>query len=187
MLRAVVAENAVDVLLPGAEDKIGQKDGYLHHALDEVVEGGALGMEQSGNKCGQQHEQHQRQAEAEDDGERHDQGLQLRGGDVLFQPPVQLAGLGVLLVGKVVCGEHQRLDAGDHGAEKGDGAAEDGDPQNGVFVLDESPLRHLGDQSLRRADHDGVLLRSAHENAFDQRLSADGGAERALFLFHIPE
>ncbi|WP_442873508.1 HNH endonuclease [Dysosmobacter sp.] len=32
-------------------------------------------------------------------------------------------------------------------------------------------------------DHNGLLLRPAHHHAFDQRLSADAGAEGAGFVF----
>ena len=187
MLRAVVAEHAVDVLLPGAEDQIAQEDGHLHHALDDVVDRSALSVKQSGDERGQQHEQHQCQGQAQNHGERHHQGLQLFCGDVLFQPLVEFAGLGILLIREIVRRKHQRLDAGDHGADERHGAAEDRHAQNGVLAPDKLPLCDLGDQSLRRADHDGVLLRSAHEDTFDQRLPADSGAERALFLFHMPE
>ena len=187
MLRAVVAEHAVNVLLLGAEDQIAQENGHLHHALDDVVDRGALSVKQPGDECRQQHEQHQCQGQAQNHGERHHQGLQFLCGDVLFQPLVEFAGLGVLLIREIVRRKHQRLDAGDHGADERHGAAEDRHAQNGVLAPDELPLCDLSDQSLWRADHDGVLLRSAHEDTFDQRLPADSGAERALFLFHMPE
>ena len=151
------------------------------------MDGGALRVEQPGDERGQQHEQHQRQPQTEDDGKCHHQRLQLLRRDVLFQPLVELAGLGILVVGEIVRREHQRLDACDHGADERHSAPEDGNTQNGIPILDKFSLRHLGDQSLRRANHDGVLLRAAHENSFNQRLSADGGAEGALFLFHMPE
>ena len=184
MLRAVVAEHAVDVLLLGAEDHIQQEDKNFHHTLDQIVDGGAGGVEQSRQKRGQQHEQHQHQSETEDNGECHQQRLQLFGGDVVGEPLLHLAGLRALVLREVVGGEHQCLDAGDHGADERDCAPQDGDAQNGIVRLDEFALRDLGDQTLRRADDDSVLLGAAHEDALDQRLAADAGAEGGLFLFH---
>ena len=102
MLRAVVAEHPVDILLLGAEDEVGQKNQHLHHALDDVVDSGALCVEQPGDKRGQQHEQHQRQPQTENDGERHDQRLQLFRRDVLFHPLVKFAGLCILVIREII-------------------------------------------------------------------------------------
>ena len=147
------------------------------------MEGRALGVEQSGDEGRQQHEQYQRHAQGQDHREGHQHILQLFRRDVLFQPLVKLAGLGALVIGEVVRREHQRLDAGDDGADEGGHAPDDGPAQNGEFILDEFPLRHLGDQPLGGADDDGVLLRPAHEDALDQRLAANGGAEGFLLFF----
>jgi len=52
-------------------------------------------------------------------------------------------------------------------------------------VLDEPQLLHLLYQiALLVPDHDGLLLRAPHQNAFNECLSADAGAEGAgLGLF----
>ena len=139
-------------------------------------------MEQSSDKGGQQQEQHQRQAQRQHHGKGHQHILQLFRRDVLFQPLIQLTGLSVLIVRKVICREHQRFDAGDDGAQKCGRTANDRPAQNRVFILDEFPLRHLRHQPLRGTDHDRVLFRSPHKDPLDQCLAADGGAECTFFF-----
>ena len=101
---------------------------------------------------------------------------------MLLQPQVELGGFGHLLIGEIVCREHQGLDALDHGIQKGHHAPDDGQTQHRVFVPHQLQLLHLGHQSLRRTDHDGLLLRSAHEDALNECLPADGSAESLFFL-----
>ena len=184
MLRPVIAEHPAHVLLPGAEDQVSQENGDLHRPLDEVVHGGMPGVEQPGDEGGQQHEQQQRQPQGQDHRHPHQHRLQLLRRNVLLQPLIQLGGLDVFVLGVIVGGEHQGLDAPDHGVQKRDGPPDDGPAQNGVLVLDQGQLLHLGHQALRRADHDGLLFRPAHENALDQGLTADGGAELLVVFFH---
>ena len=180
----VVAEHPAHILLLGAEDQIGQKDGHLDDALNEIVEGGVLSAEQPGHEGGQQHEQRQRHAQRQQHRHPYQHVLELFCRNVLFQPQVQLGGLGGLVVGEVVRREHQGLDAPDHGVQKGHGPPQDGKAQNGVFVLDKCQLLHLGHKALRGAHHNGLLFRATHEDALNESLSADGGAECAGFVFH---
>ena len=49
------------------------------------------------------------------------------------------------------------------------------------FIKDKYPI--LGLPIIRGADHNGVLLRAAHEDTLDQRLAAEGGAECTLLFF----
>ena len=141
-------------------------------------------VEQPGDEGGQQHEQQQGQPQGQDHRHPHQHRLQLLRRNVLLQPLIQLGGLDVFVLGVIVGGEHQGLDAPDHGVQKRDGPPEDGPAQNGILILDQGQLLHLGHQALRRADHDGLLFRPAHENALDQGLTADGGAELLVVFFH---
>ena len=183
MLRPVIAEHPAHVLLPGAEDQVPQENGDLHRPLNEVVDGGMPGVEQPGNKRGQQHKQQQGQPQGQDHRHPHQHRLELLRRNVLLQPLIQLGGLGIFIVGIVIGGEHQGLDAPDHGVQKRDGPPNDGPAQDGVLVLDQGQLLHPGHQALRRADHNGLLLRPAHKDALDQGLATDGRAELVVF-FH---
>ena len=87
-----------------------------------------------------------------------------------------------LLLGEEVRRVHQRLHAADHGVHKGHSAAQHGQTENGIAVADELQLLDLLDQPLLGADDDGLLFRSAHEDALNERLTADGGAEFGFCL-----
>ena len=187
VLGAVVLEHPVHVLLLGAEEQVHNKYEYLDDALDEVVEQGALGFEQPRHKRRQEHEQPQAQRQRKHQRHRHDDPLQLFRRHVLFQPLVEFRGLGRLVLGEIVRREHQRLDALDHGVQKRHHAPNNGQPQHGVLIPHQLQLLHLGHQPLRRAHHDGLLLRPAHEDALNERLPADGRAEGLFFFFYSHE
>jgi hypothetical protein len=65
---------------------------------------------------------------------------------MLFDPAVQPARLLLLLLRQLLGRPHQGLDALDHRVEKGNDAPDEGPAQDGVPLLDEPELLHLGDQ-----------------------------------------
>ena len=118
MLGAVVGKDPLDVLLPGAEDQVGQKQRHLHHALDQVQKGGMgdPAAQETGDQGRQHHEKAHRHAHRQHHSHGDQHALQLLCRDMLFQPLIQLIGLGALLLGEIVRREHEGLDAVDHGA-----------------------------------------------------------------------
>src|SRR5699024_3237970 len=105
---------------------------------------------------------------------------------LLVQPLLELGGLlrRQVLLRVEVRGEHQGLHPPVHAVQEGDAAPDQGKPQDRVAVPDQLQLLLLDHQSLGASDHNGLLLRAPHEDALNQRLSADGGAEgAAVFLF----
>ena len=192
VLRAVVLEDAVNVALSGADSQVQNEDGHLQKALHHVpAPEGEIGEEMedaAGEEGGQHHEEEHGKAHAQDHRQGDDQGFQLLIGKMLFQPQVEFAGLGGLVVGVELGRVHQGLDAADHGGQEIHRAPHQGPAQDGIAVLDEFQVLHLFHQpALLVPDHDGLLFRAAHHNAFDERLSADAGAEGAgliLILCH---
>ena len=128
MLGAVIGKDAFDILLLGAEDQIAQKNGYLHHALDQIVQSGTVNIriDQARQKGGQQHKQHQGQADGQQYGKPHQHLLHFFLRYVCLNPLIQLARLAHLLLGEIVRRIHQRLDAAYHGVNKSDRPANDG-------------------------------------------------------------
>ncbi len=166
-----------------------QEDSHLQHAFDQVPAPHGEVREEVQQPAGEEGGQHQKeedgQADTQQHREAHDQPLQLLVGKGPVQPLFKFGGLRGLLLRIEVRGVHQRLHAVDHGGEEVDGASDQGPAQNRMPVLDEPQLLHLLHQiALLVPDHDGLLLRAPHQNAFNECLSADAGAEGAgLGLF----
>ena len=188
MLRPVILEYPVNVLLLGAEDQIRQKDRDFQKALHHVPAPQGEAWEKVEDPAGKQRGQHQKEenghSHAQQHGKAHDGFFQLFAAEVLFQPLFKFGRLALFLLRVKVCGVHQGLHAADHCRQKIYGAPDQGNAQNGVTVLDELQLLHLFHQlTVFVPDHDGLLFRPAHQNAFDQRLSADTGAEGTAGMF----
>ena len=188
MLRPVILENPVNVLLLGAEDQIRQENHDFQKALHHVPAPQGEAGEKVKDPAGKQRGQHQKEKNghphAQQHGEGHDSFFQLFAAEVPFQPLFKFGGLAFFLLRVKVRGVHQGLHAADHRRQKIYGTPDQGNAQNGVTVLDELQLLHLFHQlTVLVPDHDGLLFRPAHQNAFDQRLSADTGAEGAAGMF----
>ena len=188
MLRPMILEHPVNVLLLGAEDQIRQKDRDFQKALHHVPAPQGKAGEKVKDPAGKQRRQHQKEenghSHAQQHGQTHDSLFQLFAAEVFFQPLFKFGGLAFFLLRVKVRGVHQGLHAADHRRQKIYGAPDQGNAQNGVTVLDELQLLHLFHQlTVLVPDHDGLLFRPAHQNAFDQRLSADTGAEGAAGMF----
>ena len=184
VLRPVVLEHPVDVLLPGAEDQVGQEDQDLQHALHQIPAPHGEAREEvedaAGDQGGQHQEEKDRQSDPQDHRESDDGPLQLLVGKLPVQPLLKLRGLGRLLLRVEFRGVHQGLHAVDHGGQEVYRPPDQGPAQDGIAVLDEPQLLHLLHQvALLVPDDDGLFLRAAHQNTFDQCLSADAGAEGA--------
>ena len=188
VLRAMVLEHPVDIALPGADRQVQNEDSHLQKAFHHVpAPQGKAGEEMedaAGEEGGQHHEQKHGHTHAQNHRQGDDEGLQLLIGKMLFQPQVELAGLGRLVIGVELGGVHQRLDAADHGGQEIHRAPDQRHAQDGIAVLDELQALHLLDQvPLLVPHHDGLLFRSPHHNAFNERLSANAGAEGAGMIF----
>ena len=188
VLRPVVLKHPVDVLLLGAEDQVQQEDQNLQRALHQVPAPHGEAREEvedaAGHKGGQHQEQQDGEPHAQNHGEGHDGPLQLFAGELGIQPLFEFGGLRNLFLRVEVGGVHQGLHTVDHGGQEVDRAPDQGPAQDGVPVLDEPQLLHLFHQfAVLVPDHDGLLFRAPHQDAFDQRLSADASAEGAGLVF----
>ena len=183
MLRAMVLEHALNVLLLRAQEQVAEEDQQLDDGLDQIVHDHVRdeAPEQAREEGRQDHKKADRQAQRQHDRQRHNELLQLFAAELLLQPQIELRRL-ALLLGEEVRRVHQRLHAADHGVHKGHSAAQHGQAENGIAVTDELQLLDLLDQPLLGADDDGLLFRSAHEDALNERLTADGGAEFGFCL-----
>ena len=183
MLRAMVLEHALNVLLLRAQEQVAEEDQQLDDGLDQIVHDHVRdeAPEQAREEGRQDHKKPDGQAQRQHDRQRHDELLQLFAAELLLQPQIELRRL-ALLLGEEVRRVHQRLHAADHGVHKGHSAAQHGQAENGIAVADELQLLDLLDQPLLGADDDGLLFRSAHEDALNERLTADGGAEFGFCL-----
>ena len=103
-----------------------------------------------------------------------------------LDPLIELVRLALLLKRDERGGIRQRGHALEERVKKRHDAADERQPQHGVLVADKLQLLDLFDQPVLRAADDGLLFRAAHQDALDQRLAADAGAERAVlsFSFH---
>ena len=134
-------------------------------------------VDKAGQKRRQQEKEQDRQPQRQKNRQRRDEFLHFFVAELFFKPLVEFARLGDVLVGEIVRRKHQRFHALDHRIDKRDRAADNGQPENRVLVSHERQLLYLLHKPLRRADNDGLLPRPAHQNAFNQRLSADARAE----------
>ena len=180
VLRTVVREHTLDVLHVRHAPEIQQEDDDAQQALKEVAHDGAVdeAVGQAGEQRRDQDEQHDRQRDAEHHGRADDDVLGLLLAEVLFDPEIDLAGLLLLVLGQQVGRIGQRLHALDHRVEKHDDAADERPAEDRVLFLDQVQLLDLLDHAVLRAADDGLLCRAAHEDALDERLPADGCAER---------
>ena len=181
VLGAVVGEEALDIAHVRNELHVGQQDDDLERALGEVAHEKALrqGPAPAHEQRGQEDEQQHRQGDSHHDGQADDELLRLVLGEMLLDPLVELVRLALLLERDEACRIGQRLHAVDERADKNGAAAQEGQAEHGIFVSGELELVHLFHKALRGTADDGLLFRAAHEDAFDQSLTADGGAEGA--------
>ena len=186
MLRPVVLEGAVNVFEPGAEVEVTEEDHQLHHALQQVPQphGGIREeVEQAGGEQGGQDDE---QRNGEGDPRRHgnaDDPLHKPfAAEALFQPLLELGGGLLLLVVRIELRRpHEGLHPLHQGGQEVDHPADERDAQDGVPVLDELEFLFLDLQlPLLVAHHDGLLLRPPHEDALNECLAANGGAEGAV-------
>ena len=179
VLRTVVREHTLDVLHVRHAPEIQQEDDDAQQALKEVAHDGAVdeAVGQAGKQRRDQDEQHDRQRDAEHHGRADDDVLGLLLAEVLFDPEIDLAGLLLLVLGQQVGRIGQRLHALDHRVEKHDDAADERPAEDRVLFLDQVQLLDLLDHAVLRAADDGLLCRTAHEDALNERLPADGCAE----------
>ena len=96
---------------------------------------------------------------------------------MIGDPLVNLIRLLLLLLGDEAGGIGQGLHALDHGVQKDGAAPDEGPAQDGVLLLIQLQLLHLFHQAILGAADDGLLLGATHQDALDQGLTADGGAE----------
>ena len=180
VLRAVVGEHTLDVLHVRHGPQIQQEDDDAQQSLEEVAHDGALdkALGQTGEQRRQQDEQHDRQRDAEHHGRADDDVLALFLAEMPLDPEVDLAGLLLLVLGQEVGGIRQRLHALDHRVKKHDHAADERPAEDRVLFADPVQLLDLLDHAVLRAADDGLPGRAAHEDALDERLPADGCAER---------
>ena len=180
VLRAMIGEGPPDILHPGDRDHIAHKNGDAQHRVHQIPDQYAVRktLHEAGKKGGQQHEQAHGEAHCQHYGEADDQLLHFFIPQLLVQPAFKSGGLLCsCLLGEVVGGEHESLDALDHAVEKGDAAPNQGQPQNGIPVFDESQFLFLDDQTLGAPDYDALFFRAPHQDALDKRLPTDGGSE----------
>ena len=187
VLRPVVLKHPLDVLLPGAKHEIDQENEDLQNTLHQIPAPQGKIREKvqnaAGQKRGQNEKQAHGQAHAQKHGKAHQQCFQLLAADFFLQPLFKLGRLAHLVLRVKVRRIHQGLDPLDHGVQKIHRAPDEGPAQNGVPLLDEVQLLHLFHQvSLLVPHHDGLLFRPPHENAFNEGLSADAGAEAGPVL-----
>ena len=103
-----------------------------------------------------------------------------------LDPEIELVRLPLLLLGELLGAPAERLYAQHHGAQEVGHAADDGEAQNGIAVLDQADGVDLGDQRAVGFPADYRLpLGAPHEDALHQSLSANAGAERAGIHFMI--
>ena len=180
VLCAVVGEHALNVLHVRHAPQIQQEDDDAQQPLKEVAHDGAVDEApgQAGEQCWDQDEQHDRQRDAEHHGCADDDVLGFLLAEVLFDPEVDLARLLLLVLGQQVGRIGQRLHALDHRVEKHDDAADERPAEDRVLFLDQVQLLDLLDHAVLRAADDGLPGRAAHEDALNERLPADGRAER---------
>ena len=197
VLRPMVLKGPVNVLQPGAEEQIEEKNHQLQHTLQQVPQPhGGVGKEIQQGGGGQRREDDKQgngKGNAHHHGKTDDPLHQPLAAKVLFQPGFKLGGRLLLLLVRVKFRRpHQGLHPFHQGGQKVYHPPEEGKPQNGIAVLDELQGLLLDLQfSLLVAHHNGLFFRPPHEDSLNERLPADGGAKRALlgqravvFLFH---
>ena len=98
-----------------------------------------------------------------------------------LQPLLELRGFTALLLVRVeIGGIHERLDALHHGAQKGKRPPDKRNTENRVMLLREFQFFGFDHQfAVLVPDNNGLLVRAAHIDALDQRLTADRGTETA--------
>ena len=193
MLRPVIGEETLDIAHAGAEHHIQQQNDHLGEALGQVADNEALrqGFDEAHNQGGKEDEQQQSQGNAQHHRGADDQLLSLFGGEVVSNPLINFIRFLLLLLRDEAGGIGQGLHALDHGVQKDGAAPDEGPAQNGVLLLIQLQLLHLFHQTILGAADDGLLFGATHQDALNQGLAADGGAEgtgivvfahRSLFL-----
>ena len=190
VLCPMVLKDPIDIFLTGADNQIHKEDDNLQQTLQQIPPPQGKGREEmqqsAGEEGGQHHKQKDAHSHAQHNRQSHQDTFQLFAGKVPLQPQFKLGGLGGLLIGVKICRIHQSPYAMNHGVQEVDGSADQRNPQNGVPVPDKPQLLDFFHQlSFLIPDHNGFFLRSTHQDALDQRLSANAGAEGAgLVLCH---
>ena len=188
VLRAVVGEQAADILHPGNSDQVTEENHHPKNPIHQIPSQNAFCnmLHQAGNQGRNQHEQQQREAYCQHHREANDELFHFFVSELAIQPLLKPGGLLRCLLRIEVRRVHQCLYPADHAVQKRDAAADQRPSQDRISVPDELQILLLDHQSVGTADNDSLLFRPPHQNPLNQGLSADTGAKAGGFVFfHI--
>ena len=181
VLCPVIGEKTLNVLHVRDQRHVDQQDDNLCKAFGEVPNQITLGQRFNGrhNEGRKEDEQKYAQRDAEHHRDINDELFGLFRGEVFTDPFVDLIRFLLLFQGNQARRVHQGLHPLDHRIDKGYAAAHQRPAEEGILLPQQVKLFNLLREALFGPADDCLLLRTPHQDALDQGLSADGGSEAA--------